>query len=533
MKDFAQLYYDLDQTNKTNDKVEILKEYFLNANEEDKKWALALFIGKRPKRIISSTLLREYAAEFSGIPLWLFEESYSIVGDLSETISLLLPPPTQAESYSLSYWIGLMQSMGKKSIDERKEAMIQAWDTMNSQERMVFSKITSSTFRVGVSQNLVIRALSQAYHIDGNVIAHRLMGNWNPNEISFDELILSHNNKDLLSRPYPFCLAYPIEKQVNELGQATKWVAEWKWDGIRSQIIKRAGQLFIWSRGEELITDKFPELQTLLNIIPDGTVIDGEILPYSEGKVLTFNVLQTRIGRKNLNPKILREAPVIVYAYDLLEWDNEDIRGKTLADRQALLNTLVNGLDQNAQIQLPPSIYFNDWDELPAIRTKSRAYMAEGLMLKRKESIYQVGRKKGDWWKWKIDPLSIDAVMIYAQRGSGRRANLYTDYTFAVKNGEEFVPFTKAYSGLTDKEILEVDKWIKFHTKEKFGPVRTVDPQLVFEIGFEGIQKSSRHKSGIALRFPRMLRWRTDKVVNDINTLEDLQQMLAQYEKGL
>jgi DNA ligase-1 len=354
------------------------------------------------------------------------------------------------------------------------------------------------------------------------------MGKWKPTQITFDELISDKQEVGQLSRPYPFFLAYAIEDTPDFLGDPAQWQAEWKWDGIRSQIIKRQGELFIWSRGEDLVTDKFPEFHHLKHQLPDGTVIDGEILPFYEGKIMNFGTLQTRIGRKNLTAKSLKEAPVIVCAYDLLEWQGKDLRTEPLFARRQLLEQVIDSLSSE-NITYSDAVPFSSWQELTRIRTQSRENFAEGLMLKRLASPYQVGRKRGDWWKWKIEPLTIDGVLIYAQKGHGRRADLFTDYTFGVWDGETLVPFAKAYSGLTDKEIGQVDAFVKKNTFEKFGPVRTVKPELVFEIAFEGIQASSRHKSGVAVRFPRILRWRHDKKVNEADTLEQLHNLLKVY----
>lgn len=532
MKKFAQLFQDLDSTNKTNEKVDVLLEYLKKASDEDILWTLSLFTGRRPRRVVSATLIRDWAAEYAGIPLWLFEESYSIVGDLSETISLLLPPPKRENNETLGYWIRFMKSMENKTEEQRKAAFFDAWDQMSPMERFMFSKITSSTFRVGVSQNLIVRALSLHTKIPGNVIAHRIMGKWDENSTTYQELIFAESKSADLSQPYPFYLAYALEDEPAALGMPEEWQAEWKWDGIRSQLIYREGHLFIWSRGEDLVTDKFPELHPLKTFLPDGTVIDGEILPYSNGQVLPFNVLQTRIGRKNVTPKILKDAPVVIFAYDLLEWKGEDIREKPWIERNTLLADLVEKVNYKPWLQLSPKVDFESWEELAEKRGLSRNYLSEGIMLKRKTSHYGVGRKRGDWWKWKVDPFSIDAVLIYAQSGSGRRANLFTDYTFAVWRDGQLVPFAKAYSGLTDKEIIEVDSWVKKNTIERFGPVRTVKPELVFEIGFEGLQRSTRHKSGVAVRFPRILRWRKDKPINEADTIENLQGLLERYESG-
>lgn len=413
---------------------------------------------------------------------------------------------------------------------KRKIFILQSWLELSSQERFVFNKLLSGAFRVGVSQNLMVNALAKNVNLESPVIAHRISGNWDPATTGFDELLSEKATSADLSKPYPFYLAYALEDELTELGDPSEWQAEWKWDGIRGQIIKRNNELFIWSRGEDLLTEKFPEYHILRDKIPDGIVLDGEILPYKDGQVLNFNVLQTRIGRKNVTKKHLQEAPAGFFAYDLLELNGADIRDWSLAQRRGALEDIVN---QAALpfIQLSPIVSFTDWNELTTIREQARSLNSEGLMLKRKSSAYLTGRKRGDWWKWKIDPLTIDAVMIYAQKGAGRRSNLYTDYTFAVRDGEKLVSFTKAYSGLTDKEFAQVDAFVKRNSLEKFGPVRTVKPELVFEIAFEGIAASNRHKSGVALRFPRISRWRTDKKVEDINTLEDLKKMLEIYGK--
>jgi DNA ligase-1 len=373
----------------------------------------------------------------------------------------------------------------------------------------------------------MVNALSKAVDLPSSVIAHRISGKWDPSTTSFDELLGENAYLSDHSKPYPFYLAYGLEGDANALGDPQEWIAEWKWDGIRGQLIKREGQLFVWSRGEELITDKFPEYHVLKGLLPDGVVLDGEILPFRESP-LPFAILQTRIGRKNVSKKNLQEAPVIFLAYDILEFNGEDIRGLSMAGRRKLLERIVAEVSHPA-IQLSPAIEFSDWKELKEIRTGARKMGSEGIMLKRKNSIYQSGRKRGDWWKWKIDPLVIDAVMIYAQKGHGRRSNLYTDYTFAVRDGDKLVSFAKAYSGLTDKEMAEVDNFVKRNSLEKFGPVRTVKPELVFELAFEGIAASNRHKSGVALRFPRISRWRKDKKPDEINTLDDLRKMLELY----
>jgi DNA ligase-1 len=529
MKHFAALFLSLDQTNKTNDKVSILTNYFRRSEDEDRLWTLALFAGRKPKKPVNATQLKNWAMEYARIAPWLFEECYHVVGDLAETIALLLPHTSTGSDKTLGWWIHYIQRISAMDEEHKRKAILDSWQGLSQQERFVFNKIITGSFRIGVSQNLMVAALSQFTQLEKTVLAHRIMGNWDPFSISFSELIYGSSEMDDISRPYPFFLAYPVENTPDKLGAPELWQAEWKWDGIRSQLIRRKEKIFVWSRGEELVTEKFPELIQVGTRLPDGTVLDGEILPYKNGKPLPFNILQTRIGRKNLSPKILQTAPVAFIVYDVMEWGGQDIRSWALEERRNLISTLVHDVNSEIFI-LSATVDFSDWDDLARQRLLSRNNLAEGFMIKRKSSGYQVGRKRGDWWKWKIDPLSIDAVLIYAQKGHGRRADLYTDYTFAVWKDGSLVPFAKAYSGLTDEEIRKVDYFVKRNTKEKFGPVRTVAPELVFEIGFEGIQRSTRHKCGIAVRFPRILRWRHDKKASEADTLESLTKLLDAYQ---
>ncbi len=535
MQQFARLVQQLGATTRTNDKLDALSEYFQHAEDKDKVWVIALFSGRRPRRTVSGTQLTEWCAELIHLPLWLLQECYLTVGDLSETIALLIPEVIHDASHpkadrSLHYYVEKFQQLDQASEQEKKNFIIQSWLELSSKERFVFNKLLSGAFRVGISQNLMVNALAKLVKLESSVIAHRISGNWDPATTGFEELLSEQATAIDHSKPYPFYLAYALEDELSELGEPSEWQAEWKWDGIRGQIIKRNSQLFIWSRGEDLLTEKFPEYHILKDKIPEGVVLDGEILPYKEGQVLNFNVLQTRIGRKNVTKKHLQEAPAGFFAYDLLELNGEDIRDWALSERRAALEDIVQNAGL-AFLQLSPVVSFTDRNELAGIRERARSINSEGLMLKRRSSAYLTGRKRGDWWKWKIDPLTIDAVMVYAQKGAGRRSNLYTDYTFAVRDGDKLVTFTKAYSGLTDKEFAQVDAFVKKNSLEKFGPVRTVKPELVFEIAFEGIAASTRHKSGVALRFPRISRWRTDKKVEEINTLEDLKKMLEIYGK--
>ena len=530
MKQFAELFTRLDQTTKINTKVEELARYFAEVDDSDRLWTVAILSHRRPKRTVNTTLLRHWAAEMANIPLWLFEESYHIVGDLSEAIALSLPKPEGTNSQGLSYWIDYVKNLDKKEEEEKKEKVTAAWRQMNYTERLVFNKLIMGGFRIGVSQKLMVRALAKYTDIDENTLAHRLMGDWTPDDTTFEGLILTKDPLEDISKPYPFYLAYALEDHPQDIGPPSEWIAERKWDGIRGQVIVRKDELFVWSRGEELVTDKFPEFHPLAEQLPNGTVIDGEILPYKDGQPLTFNELQTRIGRKNVTKKIRERVPVVVIAYDLLEWEGEDWREKPMRERRQQLEQLLEQVDTNGILMLSEIVPFKAWEELEEERRNARQYHSEGLMLKHKDSAYRAGRRKGDWWKWKVDPLTIDAVMIYAQRGHGRRANLYTDFTFAVWDEDTLVPFTKAYSGLTDKEFREITSWVHRNTKERFGPVRSVEPTYVFEIAFEGIRKSSRHKSGVALRFPRIQRWRKDKPIRQANTLEHLHDMLKVYE---
>jgi DNA ligase-1 len=581
MRDFALLYAELDATNKTNDKVAALRRYFQAAPPSDAAWAAYFLIGRKPKQVVPTAKLRAWAIEAAAIPDWLFEECYAAVGDLGETIALVLPPSPsgrgvggEGKLQSLSDWVeGALLPLRAADQATQKRIVVGAWASFDQTERFVWNKLITGAFRVGVSQKLVVRALAEVSGVDDNTIAHRLMGDWQPGADFYTQLVAADTQDADISRPYPFCLAHALESRVSTtkstestedmndmsnsvasvisvvkmqalLGDVGDWQAEWKWDGIRAQVIRRDGQTFVWSRGEELVTERFPEIAAIGNALPDGTVLDGEIMPFKDGKVLPFAQLQTRIGRKTLTKKLLDEVPVALIAYDLLELNGKDVRAQPLSMRRRALEELVEthhperseasktqAQSKDASLQLSTVVAADSWAGLGQQQQRSREHDAEGLMLKRRDGPYGVGRTVGNWWKWKIAPYTVDAVMIYAQAGHGRRASLYTDYTFAVWDGDpraggKLVPFAKAYSGLTDAEIRKVDAFIRANTLEKFGPVRTVKPALVFELGFEGIQRSSRHKSGIAVRFPRILRLRTDKAIEDADTLEAIRALL-------
>jgi DNA ligase-1 len=527
VKRFASLFAAIDETMRTNEKVDAMVEYFRSADPADAAWAVYFLSGGRPKRLIPVRRLASWAMEEGSVPEWLFAECYDAVGDLAEAMSLLLPDGETTTDIPLHRWIDeRLLPLATKSEAEQRASIVASWRELGGTERFIWNKLITGGFRVGVSQQLVVRALARVTGVDKGVIAHRLSGTWLPRAESFRSLSASETSDADVSRPYPFFLAYPLEDDLEQLGDATAWQAEWKWDGIRSQVIRREGRTFIWSRGEELVTDRFPEIAAAADFLPDGTVLDGEIMPWKDGQPLPFAQLQRRIGRKSLGGTILAEVPVVLIVYDLLELGGRDVRNEALVRRRQLLEQVVADARSTVFIA-SPIVPLDDWDDARVAYEAARDRCAEGLMLKRADGGYGVGRRKGGWWKWKVRPFTVDAVMIYAQAGHGRRASLHTDYTFAVWDGEALVPFAKAYSGLTDEEIRELDRWIRANTVEKFGPVRHVKPVHVFELGFEGIQASSRHKSGVAVRFPRILRWRTDKRPEDADTLVALRAFLS------
>ena len=536
MKLFTELYVELDQTNKTNEKIEAMRFYFERAAPADAAWAFYFLSGRKPRQIVPSKFLREWSIELSGIPEWLYLESRDTVGDGAETSALLLPNNAGIDTTPLHILVEqqLLPLRGSDP-ETQREAVTDAWSRMNYSQRLVYNKLISGAFRVGVSQQLVVRALSQMSELPVDIITHRAMGEWEPTPEFFNALLDPGLDADEtpIARPYPFHLAHQIDVTPHDLGHISEWQAEWKWDGIRAQVIKRKGEVFIWSRGEDLITDRFPEITAAARELPDGTVLDGEILPWRDGRVLPFTELQRRIGRKNLSAKILNEVPVILQVYDLLEFDGKDVRELDFRTRREMLEQLERSIGDDAReiFRVTESVEAVHWDDLAGKRDESRELGVEGFMLKRRDSPYRTGRHRGDWWKWKIDPLTVDAVLIYAQKGSGKRSNLFTDYTFAVWRDGELVPFAKAYSGLTDAEIRVVDRFVRANTIETFGPVRSVKPELVFEIAFEAIQRSTRHKSGVAVRFPRILRFREDKTIEQADSIETIHEMLDSFQR--
>ena len=537
MRAFARLYADLDATTSTHGKLAALKAYFASAHAADAAWATYFLAGGKPRRLVPSALLRDIARQSSGLPQWLFDECLLAVGDFAETVAHVVPQGNSTTSSGLAQWMRErvlpLRSMPAAEVADRLRSDL---DRLDWSGRFLLLKLLGGAFRVGVSRHTVTRALAEHAALDPKLVAQRLIGytgiSREPSADDFRALIAPPGSDERSSgHPYPFFLAYPLAERADVLGEARDWLVEWKWDGIRAQLVRRAGATWIWSRGEELVTERFPELQTASARLPDGTVIDGEIVVIKAGMPASFAALQTRIGRERLSARVLAAAPVALIAFDLLEDQGVDIRGLPQAERRARLERLV-GRTGDERLQLSPLIELPSWDAYAALRMQSRTRGVEGLLLKHRDARYGIGRTRatGAWWKWKIDPMSVDAVLVYAQRGHGRRASLYTDYTFAVwdtRDGERrLTPFAKAYSGLTDAEIRDVDAVIRRTTTEKFGPVRSVTPTLVFEIAFEGIQRSPRHKSGIAVRFPRILRLRSDKRVDDADTLDALYALL-------
>lgn len=527
MQQFCRLYDALDGTTRTNAKVEAMVRYLEAVPAEDAAWAVSFLTGQRLSRLISGRTLRAWALRRTGLPEWLVIDAHAAVGDSAETVALLLEQgdPEATPSLPLHRWLEerILPLRGQPA-EHQYQQVCGWWRELPCGQLFVLNKLLTGAFRVGVSKLLVVRALAQVANLPRAVLSHRLMGRVQPGAAWYRGLIAAESARDDHSRPYPFYLASPLDSPPESLGPVEDWLVEWKWDGIRGQLIRRGGEIFLWSRGEELITLRFPELVQAAARLPDGVVLDGEVLAWDAQGVLPFAVLQRRIGRDSLTPRLLQDAPVAFLAYDLLEAEGGDLRTLPLAERRARLERLV---EVSERLQVSAELRAQSWAELAALRSEARKRRVEGLMLKRRDSPYGVGRQRGAWWKWKIEPLSVDAVLVYAQAGSGRRADLFTDYTFAVWRDRELVPIAKAYSGLSEREIAELDRWIRANTVERFGPVRQVEALQVFELAFEGINRSSRHKSGVALRFPRIARWRADKPPEQADRLDQVHALLG------
>jgi len=525
---FSTLYAALDRTTSTNAKVAAMEAYFREAPAADAAWAVHFLAGRRLLRLLPSRLLRDWTMDTTGVSEWLLGECYAAVGDVAEMMALLqdaLPREGDERQVPLHVWIETrLQGLRGKSPDDQRRDVVGWWRGLPSFERFLLNKLLTGEMRVGVSQTLVVRALASVAGVSTDVMTHRLMGQWSPSAEAYQALMAPDAAADDVSRPYPFCLAYPLEQDVDTIGPREGWQVEWKWDGIRAQLIRRRGETFLWSRGEEVITARFPEVVAAAAGLPDGTVLDGEVLAWGDEAPLPFATLQLRIGRQNLTKQALAKAPTAFMAYDVLEQDGVDIRAVPLVERRQRLEALV--AQHAPALRLSSIVGEDSWESLRARREESRTRGVEGYMLKRLDSPYGTGRRKGDWWKWKVDPFSVDAVLVYAQPGNGRRATLFTDYTFALWKDGELVPVAKAYSGLSNDEIEQMDKWIRANTLEKFGPVRRVEPFHVFEVAFENVQRSSRHKSGVAVRFPRIARWRQDKKVEEADSIEALMDLI-------
>jgi DNA ligase-1 len=537
MKSFSDLYWRLDATTSTNEKLAALRDYFSAAPPDDAACALHVLSGGKQSRAVSTVLLREWAAEAAGLPLWLVEECYAQVGDLAETLALLLPPPTvdagSGDAGLAAMIRNTIERLRHEPEERKRETVKEVWSRLAARERIVWHKLLTGGCRVGVSRTLVARALADVAGVDQAVMAHRLMGIDLSQPGAYLQLIDRETGDRDARHPYPFFLAAPLETSPHDLGSIADWQAEWKWDGARAQIVRRGDDVAVWTRGEELVNDAFPEITAAATALPAGTVLDGELLAVRAGLLLGFSSLSKRISRKRVTKKLLAEIPCGFVAYDLLEMQGQDLRGLPLAARRERLEQLgFQPFDLDAAaveagpLMLSPSVVADSWEELAAARATARARGVEGLMLKRRGSPYGVGRTRGDWWKWKIEPLEIDAVLLYAQAGHGRRAGLHSDYTLGVWHDGRLVTIAKAYSGLSDAEIVEVDRIVRATTREKHGPVRICEPTLVFELAFEGVARSTRHKSGVAIRFPRIVRWRRDKQPADAGTLEDLVAMI-------
>jgi DNA ligase-1 len=524
LQQFLQLYDDLDQTTRTTEKVAALVRYFQQAEPLDAAWALTLLMGRKIPRAVKISALRVWASEVSGLPEWLIEECYQSVGDTAETLALILPVQQQSSTLSLCELIQeRILELKQLSSSEQAALVKQTWAELTPRQIFLWHKLLLGGFRVGVARLLVARALGEIANVPSQVMLHRLLSLSEPTTTTLAKLLSTEQSQEP-GQPYPFYLASTLEQTLDELGSIEQWQIEWKWDGIRAQLIRRQGQTMLWTRGEELVTDRYPEITSAAQLLPDGTVLDGEILAWHQGQPLPFQILQQRIARKQVSKQLLATAPVIFLAYDILEQDSQDQREQTLSTRRTRLEEMLTPefCAKQTGIALAPVITVQDWQQCTQLREAARTQLCEGLMLKQRDSVYGVGRQRGSWWKWKSTPLTIDAVLIAAQPGHGRRANLFTDYTFAVWHEGELLPVAKAYSGLSDAEIKQVDAFVRANTTGRFGPVRSVTPELVFELHFEGVQRSTRHKSGVAVRFPRIARPRPDKPFAEADTLEQL-----------
>jgi len=533
MKNFASLFKELDESTRADFKVEAFLNYFKIAHSGDAAWAVSLSLGRKIKQIVPIKKLREWSLELAQIPEWLLAECLDNVGDLAETISLVLPSDCNSENFPLQTWMEqYLLPLRNQKEEFQKEKIVAAWRLLNSTERFLWNKLVTGNFHMDISPKLIIKALSIFCGLSERIISIRLTGDWIPSADFFNMLSAPDDNNNAFCNPWPFNPIIKLDQDIEDLGNVNLWIAEWKWNGIRSQIIKRENQVYIWSHDDDLINDLLPELCELGSFLPDGTVIEGIIIPLKNNAPLPESELQKRIAKGYTVKKIVSDIPVSFVAFDLLEFQKEDIRNKSLSQRRIHLKEIFNDISDKKFI-LSEIIECNSWEDLKNVKSEARKKSADGLILKRIDSPYFLGNyninisspagvSKTDWYKWKNDPLTIIAVLLYAGVEQGSVPPLFKDYTFALWHEGKLVPFAKTSSGLTDKEIIQVDAFIRKNTLEKFGPVRTVRPELVFELEFDGIHKSSRHKSGLVVLSPRILRWLHDKKIEEAGSLNSL-----------
>ena len=527
MRQFAALIRKLELSSRQNEKVLVLSAYFQEAAEKDRVWAIALLSQRRPSRTMTLRQMKKWALEFSGIPEWLFEESYQIVGDLAETIALILPPPTGQAEQGLSHWIETITELKGRASEAQKALVFKSWEVLDKAERFQFNKLVTGSFRVSVSQRLMTRALSLATGMPETVLAHRISGGWDPESTAFQDLVREQSPTEEAGRPYPFQRIHPLEEGPNVLGETSGYLIDWKWEGIRCQLIRRSSNSFIWSEKGELITGAFPAIASALDNFPEGLVLDGEIVIMQDAGVGPASGIEKRLGMKKPGPKALRELPAAFIAFDILEREGTDLRDRPLLERKQQLLDLAGQVDATGEVILfSDPLPVNDWADVAGFRAEARNMRADGLLIKKRELPYRSGDVEGPWLHWKPEAHTINALLIYATRGQGGSTRQYTDLSFAVWAGDQLVPFTRTIEGLPEEDMAELSSWIRENTVERFGPVRSVRAEQVFEIAFEGIEPSSRHRSGLILRSPRILRWCRGLTPDRAGKLSSLKKLL-------
>jgi len=514
MRLFGQLLQACLQEPKTLQKISLLSDYFNEESPENMPMALHFLMGENMGRFCSGRQLREWAAQLLGLPDWLVDESYEALGDNSETISLLFPNKPSSLAHDLKAVCERIQQLKSEPIDVKKDWIIDVWSKSSRDDIYTFNKLLGGGIRIGASKKNVLKALSRTVHLDVDILEQRLLGTWEPTKIAYDALV---NPDDIAGKgtcPYPFFLASPIQDVDATLMPFSDWQIEPKWDGIRAQLVHRQEGTQLWSRGNDLISDQFPDILDSASELPYG-VYDGEVLAWGADGPQPFADLQKRLNRKKVTRQLLASIPCIMMLYDCLEFEGVDVREQALHERCKKIRDLRPPFYTSNPLTLNGVSALNDYVK------NARNNRVEGVIIKRLSSAYKSGRVRGDWWKLKVDPLLLDVVIMYAQKGKGIRSGLFTDYTFGVWDNNQLVPIGKAYSGLTNDEIKQVHQILNNHLTDRFGPVRGVSPCVVLEVAFDSIQESPRHKSGLALRFPRINRLRLDKPVEEANSLED------------